>query len=152
MVEIPAVAVLAEQFAKEVDFFSIGTNDLVQYTMAADRMNEKVSYLYQPFNPAVLRLTQSVIAAAHKEGKWVGMCGEMAGEPAAIPILLGMGLDEFSMSASAILSSRALIRQLTKEKAQHLAQTVLAMDSAEKIKDFIEQEFPFIAQQKTDRI
>jgi phosphotransferase system enzyme I (PtsI) len=144
MVEIPAVAVLADQFAKEVDFFSIGTNDLVQYTMAADRMNEKVSYLYQPFNPAVLRLIQSVIMAAHKEGKWVGMCGEMAGELTAIPILLGMGLDEFSMSASTILSARNLIRHLTQEKVQSFAQTVLMMDDAEKIKNFVEQKVSLI--------
>ncbi|WP_374720104.1 phosphoenolpyruvate--protein phosphotransferase, partial [Parageobacillus toebii] len=89
MVEIPAAAVLADQFAKEVDFFSIGTNDLIQYTMAADRMNERVSYLYQPYNPAILRLISNVIDAAHKEGKWAGMCGEMAGDAIAIPILLG---------------------------------------------------------------
>ena len=80
MVEIPSTAVLADQFAKEVDFFSIGTNDLIQYTMAADRMNERVSYLYQPYNPAILRLVKMVIDAAHKEGKWAGMCGEMAGD------------------------------------------------------------------------
>ncbi|EAX48826.1 phosphoenolpyruvate-protein phosphotransferase [Thermosinus carboxydivorans Nor1] len=139
MVEIPAVAVLADQFATEVDFFSIGTNDLIQYTMAADRMNEKVSYLYQPFNPAVLRLIQGVIAAAHKAGKWVGMCGEMAGDLAAIPILLGMGLDEFSMSANAILPARALLRQLTQKDAQRIAQAVLKMDDAKEIRDFVEQ-------------
>ena len=89
MVEIPSAAVLADQFAKEVDFFSIGTNDLIQYTMAADRMNEKVSYLYQPYNPSILRLVKMVIDAAHKEGKWTGMCGEMAGDQTAIPLLLG---------------------------------------------------------------
>ena len=88
MVEIPSTAVIADQFAKEVDFFSIGTNDLIQYTMAADRMNERVSYLYQPYNPAILRLITLVIEAAHKEGKWVGMCGEMAGDEIAIPLLL----------------------------------------------------------------
>ena len=86
MVEIPSAAVLADQFAKEVDFFSIGTNDLIQYTMAADRMNEKVSYLYQPYNPSILRLVKMVIDAAHKEGKWTGMCGEMAGDQTAIPV------------------------------------------------------------------
>src|SRR5699024_7876322 len=99
MVEIPSTAILANQFAKEVDFFSIGTNDLIQYTMAADRMNEHVSYLYQPYHPAILNLVQQVIEAAHAEGKWVGMCGEMAGDSLAIPLLLGLGLDEFSMSA-----------------------------------------------------
>ena len=110
MVEIPSSAVIADLFAKEVDFFSIGTNDLIQYTLAADRMNERVSYLYQPYNPAILRLVNMVIKAAHKEGKWVGMCGEMAGDEIAIPILLGLGLDEFSMSATSILKARSQIR------------------------------------------
>ena len=90
MIEIPAAAVLAHQFAKEVDFFSIGTNDLIQYTMAADRMNEQVSYLYQPYNPSILTLIKHVIDASHAEGKWTGMCGEMAGDQTAVPLLLGM--------------------------------------------------------------
>lgn len=144
MVEIPAVAVLADQFAKEVDFFSIGTNDLVQYTMAADRMNERVAYLYQPFNPAVLRLIQGVITAAHKEGKWVGMCGEMAGDLNAIPILLGFGLDEFSMSASSILPARSLVRHLTQQGARRIAQAAIALDHAQEIKKFVEQEMTMI--------
>jgi phosphotransferase system enzyme I (PtsI) len=109
MVEIPSTAVMADQFAKEVDFFSIGTNDLIQYTMAADRMNERVSYLYQPYNPAILRLISMVIDAAHKEGKWAGMCGEMAGDPIAIPLLLGLGLDEFSMSATSTVSANLTV-------------------------------------------
>ena len=103
MVEIPAAAVLADKFAKEADFFSIGTNDLVQYSMAADRMSEKVSYLYQPMNPSLLRLIKSAIDGAHKNGKWCGMCGEMAGDELAAPVLLGLGLDEFSMSATSLL-------------------------------------------------
>lgn len=144
MIEIPAAAVLADQFAREVDFFSIGTNDLVQYTMAADRLNEKVSYLYQPFNPAVLRLIQGVISAAHKEGKWVGMCGEMAGDLAAIPILLGLGLDEFSMSAGSLLPARSLIRQLTQQDASRIAQAVLFMDNAQAIVEFVKQAIPII--------
>ena len=112
MIEVPAAALCADLLAKEVDFMSIGTNDLIQYTMAADRMNENVSYLYQPFHPAVLRLVRHVIESAHTEGKWVGMCGEMAGDLSAIPILLKLGLDEFSMSATSILPARSLIRQL----------------------------------------
>jgi len=148
MVEIPAVAVLADQFAKEVDFFSIGTNDLIQYTMAADRMHEKVSYLYQPLNPAVLRLIQGVISAAHKEGKWVGMCGEMAGDITAIPILIGMGLDEFSMSASSILTARSLISQLNQKEMQQIAQHVLGIDNAVEIKNFVEREIPLISKLK----
>ncbi|MFC2678258.1 MAG: phosphoenolpyruvate--protein phosphotransferase [Granulicatella sp.] len=121
MIEIPAAAVLAHQFAKEVDFFSIGTNDLIQYTMAADRMNERVSYLYQPYNPSILTLIKHVIDSAHKEGKWAGMCGEMAGDQTAVPLLVGLGLDEFSMSASSVLKTRSLISKLTLEEMKALA-------------------------------
>ena len=121
MIEIPAAAVLAHQFAKEVDFFSIGTNDLIQYTMAADRMNERVSYLYQPYNPSILTLIKHVIDSAHKEGKWAGMCGEMAGDQTAVPLLVGLGLDEFSMSASSVLKTRSLISKLTLGDMQVLA-------------------------------
>lgn len=112
MIEIPAAAVIADEFAKHVDFFSIGTNDLIQYTIAADRMNEKVSYLYNPMHPAVLKLIKMTIEAAHKEGKWCGMCGEMAGDEEAIPILVEYGLDEFSMSASSILRAKQIITNL----------------------------------------
>ncbi|RSK53075.1 phosphoenolpyruvate--protein phosphotransferase [Bacillus canaveralius] len=133
MVEIPSTAVLADQFAKEVDFFSIGTNDLIQYTMAADRMNERVSYLYQPYNPAILRLIKMVIDAAHKEGKWAGMCGEMAGDELAIPILLGLGLDEFSMSATSILKARSQLRRLNKQEMEELAGKVLQMSTTEEV-------------------
>jgi len=133
MVEIPSTAVIADQFAKEVDFFSIGTNDLIQYTMAADRMNERVSYLYQPYNPAILRLVKMVIDAAHKEGKWTGMCGEMAGDEQAIPVLLGLGLDEFSMSATSILKARSQIRNLTKTDMEKLASEVLQMSTTEEV-------------------
>ncbi len=125
MIEIPAAAILADQFAKEVDFFSVGTNDLIQYTMAADRMNEKVSYLYQPLNPAIIRLLQNVINAAHQEGKWVGMCGEMAGDERAVPLLLGLGLDEFSMSSGNILKVRKLISQLDKKYCADLVRKVV---------------------------
>ncbi|MDQ0090080.1 phosphotransferase system enzyme I (PtsI) [Paenibacillus anaericanus] len=133
MVEIPSTAVLADQFAKEVDFFSIGTNDLIQYTMAADRMNERVSYLYQPYNPAILRLVKMVIDAAHKEGRWVGMCGEMAGDATAIPLLLGLGLDEFSMSATSILPARSQIAKLSKADMQKLAAEALQLGTAEEV-------------------
>ncbi len=121
MIEIPAAAVLADQFAKEVDFFSIGTNDLIQYTFAADRMSSTISYLYQPYNPSILRLVKHVIESAHAEGKWAGMCGEMAGEQMAAPLLLGLGLDEFSMSATSVLAQRKLIRSLSKEEMTKLA-------------------------------
>jgi len=119
MVEIPAAAVCADELAKHVDFFSIGTNDLIQYTIAADRMNEKVAYLYNPLHPAVLKLIQMTIKAAHTEGKWCGMCGEMAGDENAIPILLEYGLDEFSMSASSILNTKKIIMNYTSEKARN---------------------------------
>lgn len=109
MVEIPAAAIMADDLAKYVDFFSIGTNDLIQYTLAADRMNEQVSYLYNPMHPAVLRLIKMTIEAAHKEGKWCGMCGEMAGDEKFIPTLVEYGLDEFSMSASSILNAKKYI-------------------------------------------
>lgn len=121
MIEIPAAAVLADKFAKEVDFFSIGTNDLIQYTMAADRINERVSYLYQPYNPSILRLIKHVIDSAHAEGKWAGMCGEMAGDQTAVPLLVGMGLDEFSMSATSVLKTRSLMARLDTTKMKELA-------------------------------
>ncbi|RFU63466.1 phosphoenolpyruvate--protein phosphotransferase [Peribacillus glennii] len=137
MVEIPSTAVMADTFAKEVDFFSIGTNDLIQYTMAADRMNERISYLYQPYNPAILRLVKMVIDAAHKEGKWAGMCGEMAGDETAIPILLGLGLDEFSMSATSILKARSLINKLSKAEMEKLAESVLQLDTNEAVMEAV---------------
>lgn len=137
MVEIPSAAVLADNFAKEADFFSIGTNDLIQYTMAADRMNEKVSYLYQPYNPSILRLIKMTIDGAHKEGKWCGMCGEMAGEPTAVPLLLGLGLDEFSMSASSILQARKIVNSLSFVEMQELANEALTQSSAEEVYELV---------------
>ena len=139
MVEIPATAVMADVFAKEVDFFSIGTNDLIQYTMAADRMNERVSYLYQPYNPAILRLIKMVIDAAHREGKWAGMCGEMAGDEKALPILLGLGLDEFSMSASSILKARSQLSRLSKAEMQSHIDAILSLSSSEEVENYIEK-------------
>jgi phosphoenolpyruvate-protein phosphotransferase (PTS system enzyme I) len=139
MVEIPSTAVMADLFAKEVDFFSIGTNDLIQYTMAADRMNEQVSYLYQPYNPAILRLIKRVIEAAHREEKWVGMCGEMAGDEVAIPILLGLGLDEFSMSASSILSARSQILKLSKSNLNNWIDQILNMQTSQEVENFVKE-------------
>ena len=139
MVEIPSTAVIADIFAKEVDFFSIGTNDLVQYTMAADRMSEKVSYLYQPYNPAILRLVKNVIEASHKEGKWTGMCGEMAGDTLAIPLLLGMGLDEFSMSATSILQARSQIKNLSLEKMKELVDKAIMCATTEEVLELVEE-------------
>ena len=139
MIEIPAAAVIADKFAKEVDFFSIGTNDLIQYTMAADRMNERVSYLYQPYNPSILRLIKNVIDASHKEGKWTGMCGEMAGDQTAVPLLMGLGLDEFSMSASSILKTRSLMKRLDTTKMAELADKAINdCDTAEEVVALVE--------------
>ncbi|WP_277587519.1 phosphoenolpyruvate--protein phosphotransferase [Psychrobacillus antarcticus] len=139
MVEIPSTAILADQFAKEVDFFSIGTNDLIQYTMAADRMNESVAYLYQPYHPAILRLVKMVIDAAHANGKWTGMCGEMAGDSVAIPLLIGLGLDEFSMSAPSMLRARNQINQLTQIDMKQLAETALSMQTSEQVKQYVKE-------------
>ena len=139
MVEIPAAAVLADQFAKYADFFSIGTNDLIQYSMAADRMSEHVSYLYQPYNPAVLRLVKMTIDGAHKEGKWAGMCGAMAGEEYAAPILLGLGLDEFSMSATQILKARKIINSLSKKEMEEVAAEALNKQTADEVLAFVKE-------------
>ena len=139
MIEIPAAAVIADKFAKEVDFFSIGTNDLIQYTMAADRMNERVSYLYQPYNPSILRLIKNVIDASHKEGKWTGMCGEMAGDQTAVPLLVGLGLDEFSMSASSILKTRSLMKRLdTKQMAELADKAINECDTADEVVELVQ--------------
>ncbi|WP_281200678.1 phosphoenolpyruvate--protein phosphotransferase [Staphylococcus schleiferi] len=137
MVEIPSTAALADVFAKEVDFFSIGTNDLIQYTMAADRMSERVSYLYQPYNPSILRLVKQVIEASHKEGKWTGMCGEMAGDETAIPLLIGLGLDEFSMSATSILKARRQIKNLSQTEMTQLADRAINCATVDEVVDLV---------------
>lgn len=137
MIEIPSAALISDLLAKEVDFFSIGTNDLIQYTIAVDRMNEKVSYLYDPLHPAVLRLIKLVIDNAHRAGKWVGMCGEMAGDLRAIPILIGMGLDEFSMNAPSILKARKLIREINYEATKKIAEEVLMIATSQEIEEYL---------------
>lgn len=141
MIEIPSAAVISDILAKHVDFFSIGTNDLIQYTCAVDRMNQKISHLYNQFNPAVLRLIKMVIDNAHKEGKWVGMCGESAGDPLMIPILLGMGLDEFSMSPISILPARKFVTSVNYEDMKKFADEVLTMGTAEEIKAHVQNTF-----------
>jgi len=145
MVEIPSAALVADQLAKEVDFFSIGTNDLSQYTMAADRTNPKVAELSNAFYPAVLRLVREVIRAAHKAGKWVGMCGELAGEPLALPILLGLELDEFSMNPPMIPLAKQIIRNLDTRDMKEIADQALELESPSEIQDFIKEKIPFIA-------
>ena len=141
MIEIPSAAVISDVLAKHVDFFSIGTNDLIQYTCAVDRMNQKISHLYNQFNPAVLRLIKMVIDNAHKEGKWVGMCGESAGDQRMIPILLGFGLDEFSMSPISILPARKLINSVSEADMKAFADKVLELGTAKEIEEFIAETF-----------
>jgi len=138
MIELPSAAVIADILAEEVDFFSIGTNDLIQYTLAVDRMNEHISKLYEPLHPAVLRLIKNVIDASHKAGKWTGMCGEMAGDLSATAILLGMGLDEFSMSASSIPQVKKIIRSISYDEAKEIAEKALSMESAQDVKKLLE--------------
>ena len=138
MIEVPSAAIISDILAKHVDFFSIGTNDLIQYTCAVDRMNEKIHHLYSPYNPAVLRLIKMVIDNGHKEGIWVGMCGEMAGDKKIIPILLGMGLDEFSMSPISILPARKLIHSLSYNTMKDFADTVLTMSTSEEIEKYLD--------------
>ena len=137
MVEIPASAVLADEFAKYADFFSIGTNDLIQYSMAADRMSEKVAYLYQPLNPSILRLIKMTIDGAHSQGRWCGMCGEMGGDPMAAPVLLGLGLDEFSMSATKILPTRKIITSLNKKEMEELAAKALKCHTESEVTELV---------------
>lgn len=135
MIEVPSAALLADRLAREVDFFSIGTNDLTQYTLAVDRTNRKVANLANPLNPAVLSLIKKTIDSAHAEGKWVGLCGEMAGDPLATPILLGLGLDEFSMAPSRIPVIKQVLRQLKKEDCISLAEEALETDSDKAVQE-----------------
>lgn len=146
MVEIPSAAIVADQLAKEVDFFSIGTNDLSQYTMAADRTNPKVADLSDAFFPAVLRLVRDVIIAAHKAGKWVGMCGELAGEPLAAPILLGLGLDEFSMNPPVVPLLKQILRGLNASEMKLLAEKALQLETPHEIQELVKEQVPFIAE------
>jgi phosphotransferase system enzyme I (PtsI) len=142
MVEIPAAAITADLLAQEVDFFSIGTNDLCQYTMAADRTNADVARLANAFHPAVLRMIKLVIDDAHAHGKWVGMCGELAGEPLATPILLGLGLDEFSMNPPAIPLVKQIVRALSTGEAEALALEVLTLQSPEEVTALVKERVP----------
>lgn len=139
MVEIPSSAIMADEFAKECDFFSIGTNDLIQYTIAVERGNEKVADLYSHYNPAVIRLIKLAIDGAHKAGIFCGMCGEAAGDVKFIPLLVGLGLDEFSMNANKILRARKLITDLDFEECKQLAKEILQLDSTEDVKNRLEK-------------
>ncbi|SHK00740.1 phosphoenolpyruvate--protein phosphotransferase [Anaerobranca californiensis DSM 14826] len=137
MIEIPTAALISDILAKEVDFFSIGTNDLIQYSTAVDRMNQTIAHLYSPYHPGVLRMIKMVIDNGHKEGIWVGMCGEAAGELPLIPLFLGMGLDEFSMSATSILPARELISKLTLDQVKEIAEKALSLSTAAEIEQYL---------------
>ncbi len=141
MIEIPSAAIISDLLAKEVDFFSIGTNDLIQYTMAVDRMNSNLAHLYSQYHPALLRLIKSIIKNAHDAGIWVGMCGEAAGDPKLIPVLVGMGLDEFSMNAPAILRARFIIRGLNKKEMEQIADNTLNLETAMEVESYLSEIF-----------
>jgi len=142
MVEIPSAALMADFMADELDFLSIGTNDLIQYSLAVDRVNEEVAYLYDPLNPAVLRLIKMTVEACHRSGKWVGMCGEMAGDPQLVPLLLGLGLDEFSVSISAVPEVKKVVRMMPFSLAQEIAEEALRCETSEEIMKLIEERIP----------
>ena len=137
MVEVPAAAVLAEQMAAEADFLSIGTNDLIQYLLAVDRDNAAVAPLYQQFNPAVLRTIRHIIDAGHKKGIWVGMCGEMAGDPLATVLLIGLGIDELSVIPSVLPEIKKIILSIKYKEAKRVADKVLTMSTDQEIRDHL---------------
>jgi len=140
MIEVPSAALTADIIAKESDFFSIGTNDLIQYTLAVHRVNEGIAHLYEPLNPAILRLIKSVADVAHEAGIWVGMCGEMASDPLVVPILLGMGFDELSMSPIAIPEVKKVIRSLTIEEAKKIMSNALSFSTAHEVESYVYSE------------
>lgn len=147
MIEIPSAAIISDLLAKEVDFFSIGTNDLIQYTMAVDRMNSKLAHLYSQYHPALLRLIKSIIKNGHDRGIWVGMCGEAAGDPKLIPVFVGMGLDEFSMNSPSILSSRYIIRDLNKKDMEAVADKILNFETAVEVENYLSETFAGIGKE-----
>ena len=136
MIEVPSAVMTADLLAQEADFFSIGTNDLIQYSLAVDRTNEKVAYLYEPTHPAVIRMIKNIIEAGHNKNIWVGMCGEMAGEPSLIPILLGLGLDEFSVESLIIPEVKSIIRSLSLNQAKEIAEQVLKFSTGREVEEF----------------
>lgn len=139
MIEVPGAVMIAEDLSDEVDFFSIGTNDLIQYAMAVDRGNERIAYLHSPYHPPVLKLIEETIAAGHRNDIWVGMCGEAAGDELLLPFLLGAGLDEFSMSAGSILRIKELLGFWTREEAREVTEAALKLKTAREVQEFLEE-------------
>lgn len=139
MVEVPSTAILADFFAREVDFFSIGTNDLVQYTLAVDRTNSKIADLYTPYHPAVLKLISQVVEASRKRGIWVGVCGEAAADPLLVPLFVGMGITELSMNSGSVLEVKDIIRRVERKSAISLLEKAMKFDTAEKVRDFLKE-------------
>jgi len=142
MVEVPSAVLMADELLKRIDFMSIGTNDLTQYLLAADRMNENIREYYQSFHPSVFRAIARVVDAAHAQGKWVGVCGELGGMPLAMPILIGLGVDELSMSAQTVPEAIHTIRHIRYQNAQELAGRVLTMDEESEIKAVLRKAVP----------
>jgi phosphotransferase system enzyme I (PtsI) len=140
MIEIPSAAVIADLLAREVDFFSVGTNDLIQYSLAIDRINEQVAYLYEPLHPAVLRMLRTVVSAAHNEGIWVSMCGEMAGDPLYSLLLVGLGFDELSMTPASIPLVKRIIRSITYGQAAVLGHQLFGCATAQEVEQLLRHE------------
>ncbi len=151
MIEVPSAALIADLLAAKVDFFSIGTNDLIQYALAVDRVNEKIAYLYEPLHPAVIRLIKNIIDAGHSKGIWIGMCGEMASELRYVPLLLGLGLDEFSVSAPALLKIKKIIRSVSYEDAKQVAEDALRLSTAKEVEALVARKFKDIIEATEDR-
>ena len=139
MIEIPSAAIIADLMAKEVDFFSLGTNDLIQYSLAVDRVNEKVAYLYQPLHPTILRLVDNVVKCAHRENIWVGACGETSSDPLFVLILLGLGVDEFSVSPASLLEIKKVIRGIRWEETEEIASKLLKLSTSHETKRFAQR-------------
>ncbi|TEU02226.1 phosphoenolpyruvate--protein phosphotransferase, partial [Candidatus Aerophobetes bacterium] len=139
MIEIPSAAITADLIAKEVDFFSLGTNDLIQYTLAVDRVNEKVAYLYQPTHPTILRLIDNIVKFAHRQNIWVGACGEMSSDPLFVLILLGLGVDEFSVSPSSLLEIKKIIRGIRWDETEEIVSKLLKLSTSSQTRHFAQR-------------
>ena len=153
MIEIPSAALIADALAKRVKFFSIGSNDLIQYTLAADRTNEKVSHLYEPTHPAIIRLIKTTVDAAHRHGIWAGVCGEIAGDPVLAPLLIGLGVDELSAAPTVVAQVKYIVRRLKLSEAQALAEFALQCESPAEIharcRELARQTAPSLFENKT---